>query len=122
MNIVSISHGCILGWVSPSIPLLRSEASPLDTGPITTEEASWVGSCISVGGVIGNLFFMLLANKIGRKKTMLCLALPQIAFWLLIFFGKQVYMLYLARICSGIAGGGIFVTITLFIADVAEDR
>ena len=43
VNILSITHGCALGWTSPIIPYLKSEATHLKSGPIDATEASWIG-------------------------------------------------------------------------------
>lgn len=43
VNILAVAHGCQLGWVSPVMPYLRSENTHLIGGPITSQEASWIG-------------------------------------------------------------------------------
>lgn len=145
-NIISLSHGCILGWLSPFLPLLQSTNSPLESGAITLVEASWVAAIICFGGVIGNFTFGLLANHIGSKRAICLLAFPQMvkfpsqivskielnnplfiysmaqAFWLCIMFGRYVQHLYIARIFAGITGGGIFVCIPLFVAEISDDQ
>lgn len=34
-NWIVLSYGCIVGWLSPALPILLSTDSPLVTGPIT---------------------------------------------------------------------------------------
>lgn len=77
-NIITLSHGCILGWLSPYLPLLKSAESPLETGPVTLVEASWIGAIICVGGVTGNFTFALLTKYLGCKRAISCLAFPQV--------------------------------------------
>lgn len=43
-------------------------------------------------------------------------------FWLCIIFGRYVYHLYVARLLAGCTGGGLFVCIPLFVAEISEDR
>lgn len=43
VNILSVAHGAQLGWVSPVMPYLRSDETHLTGGPITSQEASWIG-------------------------------------------------------------------------------
>lgn len=121
-NIISLAHGCVLSWTSPVIPFLRSEASPLDSGPITIEEASWIGSLNCAGGLIGNFVYAYLADKFGRKKAILCLALPQIMFWLCVIYAKNVFHLYVGRSLAGLCGGGMYVIITIFTTEIAQDK
>lgn len=41
--------------------------------------------------------------------------------WILILFAQNVYYLYAARFFVGLAGGGAFVAIPLFITEIADD-
>lgn len=110
----------VLGWLSPVLPLLQSAESPLESGPLTVEQTSWVGCLICVGGLFGNYIYIFLSNKIGRKTAINLLAFPQTAFWITVLLGNAHYHLYMARIFAGITGGGVFAIIPLFIADIAE--
>lgn len=56
MDLLAFSFGATCGWTSAAIPILKSDETPLDTGPITANEASWVASGMCIGGFIGNLF------------------------------------------------------------------
>lgn len=40
-NIITLGHGTAIGWLSPALPTLQSNHSPLETGAITLEESSW---------------------------------------------------------------------------------
>lgn len=43
-------------------------------------------------------------------------------FWILVYFSTDVTHLYYARILSGLAGGGVYINISLFVADIAENQ
>lgn len=45
-NIVVCGHGNLLGWISPTLPTLLSEDTPLKTGPLTNEQV--IEICILV--------------------------------------------------------------------------
>ncbi|CAD7088659.1 unnamed protein product [Hermetia illucens] len=122
VNIIMFSHGNAIGWLAPTLPTLQSEDSPLTTGPITIEEASWIGSIICVGGVTGSLTFGLLVNRIGCKLSLYLLAVPHVCFWLVLIFGTIVPHLYIARILCGITGGAVFVVIPTYVADIADNK
>lgn len=64
------------GWTSSSIPKLESSNTPLQSGPLTSEETSWVSSVLGVGGMISILPYCFLVEKLGRKPSLLCVALP----------------------------------------------
>lgn len=65
----------MMGWLSPSIPILMSHRSPLDE-PLTCAEAPWVGSLSSLAAIFGTLAFGLLANYKGTKFSLLLSAIP----------------------------------------------
>lgn len=78
MNLLLIDFGISCGWSSPSIILLTSDESPLPTGKITMDEASWIASFLCIGGLIGNVFFAYITSYFGRKKPLIFIAIPTI--------------------------------------------
>lgn len=122
VNIITISHGAAVGWVSPFLPYLQSSETHLTSGPVSIEQASWIGSLLCIGGLIGAPLFGLLADRFGKKVGLQLIVLPHVAFWLCILFGRSVYFIYLGRILAGSGGGGILRAIPLYIADVAHCR
>lgn len=66
-SITLINYGVATGWSSPSIDLLTSDKSPLPSGKITMDEASWVASALAIGALPGNVLYGFLIKKIGRK-------------------------------------------------------
>lgn len=75
-NIVVLGQGCAIGWLSPTLPILQSENSPLESGKLTIDEASWVGSISSIGSVIGTIYFGLISIYVGSKNTLILCAFP----------------------------------------------
>lgn len=43
-------------------------------------------------------------------------------FWVVILFGKYVEYLYIARLLTGLGGGGIFSLIPTYVSEISEDR
>lgn len=77
VHIMTFTHGVGVGWLAPSLPLLGSENTPLES-PVTIDQASWVGSLIGLGALTGNIIFGLLLDRLGRKLCMYFLAIPNI--------------------------------------------
>lgn len=121
-NLISLSQGMVIGWLSPAIPLLASNSTPLSTGPLTNEEISWIGSLGSVGGLLGCISLGFITTRIGSRNAVMLLAWPSIAYFLLIRFGDTYYYLMVARFVSGWAGAGMYGTITLYISEIANDK
>ncbi|EAT41203.1 AAEL007128-PA [Aedes aegypti] len=122
INIINFAHGATLGWLSPFLPLLQSEDSPLETGPVTVEQGSWIGSILCLGGLAGAIIYGSLTNRLGVKRCISCIIIPNMSFWVIVYFGTSVYHLYIARFLAGATGGGIMVTFPLFIADISDNR
>lgn len=121
VNLIALSHGCAVGWLSPFLPYLKSPDSHLSSGSITSEDASWIGSLLAVGGFVGTIAFGQFTEKFGKKIALFLLVIPHLAFWCLVFFSTHVYHLYLARFIAGITGGGIIRTIPLYITEISEN-
>lgn len=119
VNLISLVHGAATGWLSPTVPILQSTETPLNR-PITMEELSWIGALISIGGILGNFMFSIIAERFGRKFSLIVLALPNLTFWMLLIFSTKVFHLYLARFFAGITGGGLFVVLPVFVAEIAD--
>lgn len=73
-----VGYGTSFIWPATSYATLQSELSPLNHGPISTEEMSWIVSMFCMGGFLGTILFGAIANAVGRKTYMCLLALPQI--------------------------------------------
>ncbi|XP_037927514.1 facilitated trehalose transporter Tret1 [Teleopsis dalmanni] len=119
VNIITFSHGVGVGWLSPTLVKLQSNDSPLDFD-INIEEASWMGSLIGPGGLLGNLIFGAIIDKVGRKICIYMIAVPHIFLWIFIYFAKSVEYLYVARFLGGFTGGSAYVVLPIFISEIAD--
>ncbi|EDW03495.1 GH11266 [Drosophila grimshawi] len=120
-NIVTISFGAYCGWPSSSFLELGSDASPLETGALSEQDQGNVASVISLGGLVGNVFFLWLADKIGRRRSLLLLAVPSLLGWIGIPLARNPTQLIAVRFIGGTAGGGCFGVIPIYTAELAED-
>ncbi|EDV32169.1 uncharacterized protein Dana_GF14173 [Drosophila ananassae] len=119
-TLITFCHGIALGWLSPMLPkLLLPEATPLSFS-IDVNEASWLGSIISLGGITGNFSFSYLMSRFGRKVSIYVLAIPHTCIWFLFYFATSIEWLYVARVCAGLTGGGMFVVLPIFIGEIAD--
>lgn len=86
VNLISLSHGCMVGWLTPVLPLLKSDNTPLTTGPLSLEDVSWMASIAPIGSVFSALIFRWITTRIGSKRMMTnCLAIVSVVsfLWLL---------------------------------------
>ncbi|XP_043525601.1 solute carrier family 2, facilitated glucose transporter member 8-like [Frieseomelitta varia] len=120
-NLCCVASGALLGWTSPVLPNLGStlEDNPLGR-KITADENSWIGSLISVGAIIGSFVAGYLAERWGRKMTLLSSVVPFLIGWVLIATAGVVYQLFVARIILGFALAFAFTVVPMYCGEIAE--
>lgn len=67
-----------MGWLSMALPLLQSNQSPLESGPLTTVELSWIGSIVMIGALFGNFFCGYIERVFGAKNLIFFLGIPNV--------------------------------------------
>lgn len=77
-NIVAFSYGTACAWGSVNFLYLQSDDTHLSSGPLSVPEAALVVSLLCAGGLIGNVLFVFVTEKFGRKLPLLFLAIPEI--------------------------------------------
>ncbi|KAK4874426.1 hypothetical protein RN001_013786 [Aquatica leii] len=114
-----ICYGVSLSWTSPVLPQLQNQNSTL---PFTLSivEGSWVGSMLAVGVLCAAIPSGYLADRVGLKRCIIGLALPNVIFTIIVFFSEDVYSLCIGRFISGIAAGGVCVLSPMYIADISD--
>ncbi|GJQ75914.1 hypothetical protein Trydic_g17974 [Trypoxylus dichotomus] len=114
VSLGAICTGCVLAWTSPVLPQLVQE------NIITSDQEGIVGSMLALGSLISALPAGYLADKFGRKKTLISLAIPLLLNWIFIVFANGALMLYTARFFAGIAAGAMCVCAPMYIGEIAE--
>lgn len=123
VNLISLAHGLMLGWVSPAMPkLVSKENPPLASGPLTNEQISWVGSLNCIAAIIGAATFGYFTPLIGSKRSLIVLSCPLVAFWLLIYFGQTYYHVLIARFIGGWTASGVQGGTILFVSEISNDE
>ncbi|KAL4703608.1 hypothetical protein ACJJTC_006785 [Scirpophaga incertulas] len=99
--------------------LINSLGQPADF-LLNTKDSSLASSILAIGALIVALPVGVLAQKIGRRPTILLLSVPLTINWLLIIFANGAGMLIAARFFAGLGTGGICVTAPMYIGEIAE--
>ena len=79
-------------------------------GPANPGQLSWIGASITLGALIGTIFAGYFANCMGKKRTLMILALPNFGFWVLTYFAISVKEIIIGRFIGGITGKNNFGT------------
>ncbi|KAF5906645.1 solute carrier family 2, facilitated glucose transporter member 8, partial [Clarias magur] len=115
-----LSFGFVLGYSSPAIPDLRQIPDPRLR--LTTEEASWFGSVVTIGAGIGGLLGGWLVEKIGRKLSLMLCSLPFIFGFTIVIAAQNHWMLYVGRVLTGLASGVTSLVVPIYISETSHER
>ncbi|XP_066588424.1 uncharacterized protein [Prorops nasuta] len=115
--LLAVGVGTALAWTSPVLPRLKNQDSEL---LVTEDQGSWVGSLLAIGAMVGAIPAGGTADKLGRKKAMLLLAVPFLLSWILIVAAYNVWFLYIARFIVGIGVGASCVIVPAYVSEIAE--
>lgn len=142
----AVIAGTILAWTSPALPQLKpmEDNNATENSNLTlvemavsnltlinslgqeaeflmdTKERSLASAILAIGALLVALPVGFLAQKIGRRPTILLLSIPFMLNWLLIIFANGAGMLIAARFVAGLGTGGICVAAPMYIGEIAE--
>ncbi|XP_063241612.1 uncharacterized protein LOC134541845 [Bacillus rossius redtenbacheri] len=121
VNIVSVSAGTTYGWLTPMLPLLQSDSSPLGIPPISDGEASWIASVATLARLVSIPAYMYSHDRLGRRVTAYLTAAPLVACWAMLLAARSALMLLVARLLFGVSSAGICLLVPSYLSDIAED-
>ncbi|XP_008547949.1 facilitated trehalose transporter Tret1 [Microplitis demolitor] len=121
VNISSLVYGIMIGWASPTIPLLKSAETPVGQTPLNDDQVSWLISIMCLGGVIVLPLCGWISEKFGRKITGYTMGIPYVTCWLLTLFATNYWYLLIARVFAGFGGAICFFLVPMYVAETAGD-
>lgn len=66
--------------------------------------------------------FSVIMNKIGRKYTILCIAVPHLIAWITTALADSIYMFYISRVFNGIGDAGIFTALPAYVGEISTPK
>nr|CAH7723518.1 unnamed protein product [Callosobruchus chinensis] len=123
VDLLATSGDVALSWTSPMLPKLQSNDSSINPlgRPITRDEDSWIASLLNIVAAVGSFPFSIIADRFGRKTGLIATAVPFVVSYLTLAVAKNVYWFYFARAIGGLAIGGGYALLPLYIAEVSKD-
>lgn len=121
MSLISLSQGLSVGWIAPALGILKAENAPIADGQLNNEQISWLGSINCIGSICGGAVYGYVAANFGCKRAIEMLSIPSILCWVLIV-GNSYFTILISRFFGGCNGGGIHVTLALFISEIAHNE
>ncbi|XP_011863708.1 PREDICTED: facilitated trehalose transporter Tret1-like isoform X2 [Vollenhovia emeryi] len=114
-----VAVGTVYGWTTTSLSRLTSGASDVPM-KLTDDETSWIVSLTVIGSMIGPFLGASLADRYGRKRSLLFASGFFIVGWMIVFFAKTVAALYVSRVILGIGVGISYTTNPMYVSEVAD--
>ncbi|XP_028134949.1 facilitated trehalose transporter Tret1-like [Diabrotica virgifera virgifera] len=110
--------GTAIAWTSNISEDLKN--GRLNDLKITNDELGWIGSLMTLGAMCMCFPIGWIADKLGRKPTVLLTIVPFTVGWLMIIFGNNIAIIYVARFLIGVAGGSFCVTAPMYTSEIAQ--
>ncbi|CAG9858574.1 unnamed protein product [Phyllotreta striolata] len=110
-------------WSSPCIPKLFGEVDP-ETNPLgrpaSIQEISWITSLHNLGAIACIPFCAMMANKFGKKRTLIFFGTLQMLSNIILVFANNVVLFYIARFLIGLGTGCAFTLIQPYVVEMVE--
>ncbi|CAB3244949.1 unnamed protein product [Arctia plantaginis] len=114
-----MNMGLIYTWPSSTILLFKSENTTLHR-PMEGVETALFGSLPAIGSLIIHPVAGIALDKFGRKRTALLTSLVFVMSWSIIAVSNKVEAILVAAFLSGF-GYAIFMEVTIYISEIAQD-
>lgn len=112
-----ISFGVNNSWSSPYLPYLLSNSSSI---PTTNFEGTWCAVAPLCGCVFGALLGANIADRLGRKKSVLLLAPITILAFIGMAFVRSIWHLSALRFAIGVTEGSMFTVLPLYLGEISD--
>ncbi|CAK1595953.1 unnamed protein product [Parnassius mnemosyne] len=109
--------GATISWPSPVIPKIKSGSANLQ---LTDTQISWMVALAALGALPGCYIGHVLSERVGRRRTIFCAAVPGIIGALMILITKMPEIMYIARILMGISNGITAVVTMIYLTEIAD--
>ncbi len=108
---IGVIYGYDLGNISGALLFITQDFD------LSTKQTEWVATIVVAGSIVGALVASRLANAIGRKPTMVIVALTYAMFAVLSGLATSLVWLDVARFFLGVTIGLSVVTAPIFVAE-----
>ncbi|CAG9838664.1 unnamed protein product [Diabrotica balteata] len=114
--LIGMVSGIVFAWPSPYILRIVADKVNYD---ITEEQASYFTTVHVIGLFILPVFLVPVVNIIGRKNSLLLVALPYSICFTIKAFANNLWLLYVARLCGGFGDALLFASMPAYIGEIS---
>jgi len=112
----ALSFGYTIGYSSPALPQMTAPEHIMHNNE---DAASWFGSIVTLGAMIGCAIGGSLVERRGRRLTLMATAVPFFCGWLMIALGTEINQLCFGRFLTGVGCGMVCVAAPLYVTETA---
>uniref|UniRef100_A0A1I8MXU6 Major facilitator superfamily (MFS) profile domain-containing protein n=1 Tax=Musca domestica TaxID=7370 RepID=A0A1I8MXU6_MUSDO len=122
-NLSAFAVGTCLGWTSPVGAVLKSSDttnSPLDY-QIDANEDAWISSILALGALVAPFIAGPLADKIGRKWSLICSSIFLVIAFVMMMLAHRVWLLLVGRFLQGFGAGFVMTITPMYVGEISTD-
>ncbi|KAK5645373.1 hypothetical protein RI129_006673 [Pyrocoelia pectoralis] len=119
VGILDLSAYMTASWISPVMPLLTAENSPIGV-TLTNDEVSWVAACFGLGFTVGSILIPLLFDRIGPKRILLLSSAFIFLMWICVGLAKSIALLVVGRFIAGLGAAIKTSCYSIYICEIAN--
>ncbi|XP_047995207.1 facilitated trehalose transporter Tret1-like [Leguminivora glycinivorella] len=117
VSLASMTLGISSAWPTPVLPKLKKGSFE-----ITDAEIGWVVAMSSPGFIVGSLVTRYLADRFGRRASVLISACPTAVGTLVVAFATKAWLLYLTRFLWGVGTGMGSTLVPMYIGEISDSE
>ncbi|KAK9502042.1 hypothetical protein O3M35_012649 [Rhynocoris fuscipes] len=117
--VCSMTSGQAFSWPSAALPKIISGDAGFN---LTETEQSWMVTITFIGNLVSPIPVGYIMDAIGRKNTMILFDTVMIASWIIIYFSKVAWGLYIARFLAGLWAGVVYTVVPVLLGEVVTPK
>ncbi|XP_055927010.1 solute carrier family 2, facilitated glucose transporter member 8-like [Argiope bruennichi] len=118
--LMAVAMGIAVGYSAPATYDMKNRKS--SSIKPTNDDITWIGSALAIGAMTGGLIAGPIADKLGRKTTLILNIIPFIAGWFSICFAENIGTIIAGRLICGIACGVVSVAVPMYCVEIATSE
>ncbi|CAH1111080.1 unnamed protein product [Psylliodes chrysocephalus] len=120
-NLLLIAPGFLMVWMSSAMPKLLSNDTNINPlgEPISVPQTSILASIPAIAGTLGLLPWANLIDILGRKKTLMVLAIIMFCNSIVVSFASHISFFYCQGFITGFTGSGVLICVSIFNNEIA---
>ncbi|XP_063978595.1 facilitated trehalose transporter Tret1-like [Diachasmimorpha longicaudata] len=119
VNMTTFMNGVAMGWLSPTVPYLKSNSSTVTLDPMTDSQVSWMTGATSMGALVVLPFCGMMSECLGRKITGCLIAIPFFISWLLKIIATHYLYLVVARLFVGFSAAMFGSLVPIYVSEIS---